>query len=211
MVAAKKSTAPVKNGSTSVETPEIVAGVQAQDHDALEAVVHAYLPQIVRAARGAGLSAVVADDVAQETFITFFEKAPTFEGRSKIRTWIFGILYRKIAEARRGVKRSNQMDDIDEIVDQRLNEDGTRWINPPRPVDQDLYESEVMGLLDECLESVPDQQRMAFTLRELEDMDTPEICNILDVTTTNLGVLLFRARNRLRECLESKGVGEAAT
>jgi len=198
------------NSTVSVETPEIVAGVQAQNHEALEAVVKAYLPQIVRAARGAGLSAGVADDVAQETFITFFEKAPTFEGRSKIRTWIFGILYRKIAEARRGVKRSNLMDDIDEIVDQRLNEDGTRWINPPRPVDQDLYESEVMGLLDECLEIVPRQQRMAFSLREIEDMDTPEICNILDVTTTNLGVLLFRARNRLRECLESKGVGEAA-
>ncbi len=195
-----------KNSTTSVETPEIVAGIQAQDHEALEAVVNAYLPQIVRAARGAGLSAVTADDVAQETFITFFEKSPTFEGRSKIRTWIFGILYRKIAEARRSVKRSNEMDDIDEIVDQRFNADG-KWISPPRPVDQELYESEVMGLLDDCLETVPDQQRMAFVLREVEDMETPEICNVLDVTSTNLGVLLFRARNRLRECLESKGVG----
>ncbi len=195
-----------KNSTASVETPEIVAGVQAQDHEALEAVVNAYLPQIVRAARGAGLSAVTADDVAQETFITFFEKSPTFEGRSKIRTWIFGILYRKIAEARRSVKRSNEMDDIDEIVDQRFNADG-KWISPPRPVDQELYESEVMGLLDDCLETVPDQQRMAFVLREVEDMETPEICNVLDVTSTNLWVLLFRARNRLRECLESKGVG----
>jgi RNA polymerase sigma-70 factor (ECF subfamily) len=198
------------DSTSSVETPEIVAGVQARDHDALEAVVNAYLPQIVRAARGAGLSAVAADDVAQETFITFFEKAPTFEGRSKIRTWIFGILYRKIAEARRSVKRSNEMDDIDEIIDQRFNDDGTRWVRPPRMADQELYESEVMELLDECLEIIPDQQRMAFLLREVEDMETPEICNVLDVTTTNLGVLLFRARNRLRECLESKGVGEAA-
>ena len=194
------------NSTPFVETPEIVAGIQAQNHDALEAVVNAYLPQIVRAARGAGLNAVAADDVAQETFITFFEKAPTFEGRSKIRTWIFGILYRKIAEARRSVKRSNEMDDIDELIDQRFNPDG-KWIRPPRPVDQDLYESEVMELLDECLEIVPDQQRMAFVLREMEEMETTDICNVLDVTTTNLGVLLFRARNRLRECLESKGVG----
>ncbi len=194
------------NSTPFVETPEIVAGIQAQNHDALEAVVNAYLPQIVRAARGAGLNAVAADDVAQETFITFFEKAPTFEGRSKIRTWIFGILYRKIAEARRSVKRSNEMDDIDELVDQRFNPDG-KWIRPPRPVDQDLYESEVMELLDECLEIVPDQQKMAFVLREMEEMETTDICNVLDVTTTNLGVLLFRARNRLRECLESKGVG----
>ena len=194
------------NSTSSVETQEIIAGIQAQDHDALEAVVNAYLPQIVRAARGAGLNAVAADDVAQETFITFFEKAPTFEGRSQIRTWIFGILYRKIAEARRSMKRSNEMDDIDELIDQRFNPDG-KWIRPPRPVDQDLYESEVMELLDECLDTVPDQQKMAFVLREMEDMETTDICNVLDVTTTNLGVLLFRARNRLRECLESKGVG----
>ncbi len=54
--------------------------------------------------------------------------------------------------------------------------------------------------------SVPLQQRMAFVLREVEDLSTVEICKILDVTRTNLGVLLYRARNRLRECLESKGI-----
>ena len=47
---------------------------------------------------------------------------------------------------------------------------------------------------------------MAFVLREVEDLSTVEICKILDVTRTNLGVLLYRARNRLRECLESKGI-----
>ncbi len=43
-------------------------------------------------------------------------------------------------------------------------------------------------------------------LGEVEGLDTDEICKILEVTRTNLGVLLYRARNRLRECLESKGV-----
>lgn len=189
----------------AIETPEFVERIRRQDHDALEAVVNAYMPQIMRAARGAGLSAVAADDVTQETFITFFEKAPTFEGRSKIRTWIFGILYRKIAEARRKVRRDDEADDIDELVDQRFAPDG-RWIRPPRPVDESLYDTEVRKLLDECLETMPTQQKMAFILREVEEMETDELCNVLDVTSTNLGVLLFRARNRLRECLESKGV-----
>ena len=60
-----------------------------------------------------------------------------------------------------------------------------------------------MGL---CLDEVPDRQRLAFVLREVEGFETEEICNILQVSANNLGVLLFRARNRLRECLESKGM-----
>ena len=47
---------------------------------------------------------------------------------------------------------------------------------------------------------------MAFVLREIEELETEEICKILDVTRTNIGVLLHRARNRLRECLETKGI-----
>ena len=50
------------------------------------------------------------------------------------------------------------------------------------------------------------QQRSAFYLRETEGLSTSEICKILEVTRTNLGVLLYRGRNRLRECLETKGV-----
>jgi RNA polymerase sigma-70 factor (ECF subfamily) len=45
---------------------------------------------------------------------------------------------------------------------------------------------------------------MAFWLREVDDAPSEEICNALEVSATNLGVLMFRARNRLRECLESK-------
>ena len=61
-------------------------------------------------------------------------------------------------------------------------------------------------MLRSCLEDVPERQRVAFTLREVEGFETEEICKILDVSANNLGVLLYRARNRLRECLESKGL-----
>lgn len=47
---------------------------------------------------------------------------------------------------------------------------------------------------------------MAFHLREVEGLSTEEICKILDVTVTNLGVMLYRLRNRTRECLEAKDV-----
>ncbi len=72
-------------------------------------------------------------------------------------------------------------------------------------MDAALYDAEVRQGIESCLDGVPTKQRMAFVLREIEGLDTEETCKILEVTRTNLGVLLHRVRNRLRECLESKG------
>ena len=189
----------------SIDDPQFVARIRARDPAALQTVVHAYLGQILRAARGAGLDPHRAEEVTQATFATFIEKAEKFEGRSHVRTWLFGILYKKIAEARRAQQREVKMDDIDEVVEQRFNPDGS-WGRPPQPADEQLYRTEISELIEDCLEIVPDQQRMAFILREVEGLGTDEICKILGVTRTNLGVLLYRGRNRLRECLEPKGV-----
>ena len=189
----------------SIDDPQFPAQIRAGEPAALQSVVHAYLDQILRAARAAGLDPQRAEDVTQATFATFIEKAEQFEGRSHVRTWLFGILYKKIAEARRELQREVQMDEIDEVVEQRFNPDGS-WVRPPQPVDVQLYRTEVSKLIEDCLEVVPTQQRMAFILREVEGFGTDEICKILEVTRTNVGVLLYRVRNRLRECLETKGV-----
>ena len=192
-------------GRVSIDDPQFAAQVRAGEPAALQTVVHAYLGQILRAARGAGLDPQRAEDVTQATFATFIEKAAQFEGRSHARTWLFGILYKKIAEARRQLQREIQMEEIDEVVEHRFNSDGS-WVRPPQPVDLQLYRTEISKLIEGCLEVIPTQQRMAFVLREVEGLATDEICKILEVTRTNLGVLLYRVRNRLRECLEAKGV-----
>ena len=166
-------------------------------------VVDAYLDQIVRAARGAGLNQDQAEEVAQSTFATFIESAPRFEGRSHVRTWIFGILYRKIQEARRGFAKDRRVDDIDEVFESRFDENRS-WSRPPRGPEDDLFAKEARSEIGDCLESVPDRQRMVFVLREVEGLSTQEICKILEASVTNIGVMLFRARNRLRECIEGK-------
>jgi RNA polymerase sigma-70 factor (ECF subfamily) len=55
------------------------------------------------------------------------------------------------------------------------------------------------------METLPANQPEAFVLREVEGFETREICKILDVSVTNSGVLMHRARARPRECLEAKG------
>lgn len=162
-----------------IEDHDLADRIRAGDPEAQRIVVEAYLPQIVRVSQAAGLDRATAEDVAQSTFLTFFEKSATFEGRSQVRTWLFGILHHKIHEVRRKGMRETPTDDIEMIVDSRFDRRGN-WANPPQDIEK--------------------------ILESAEGLASKEICKILGVTRTNLGVLFFRARNGLRECLEAVGI-----
>ena len=148
-------------GTGDKDPPGLATAIRERDPEAIREVVQAYLPEILRAAAAAGLEGQLAEDVAQSTFLTFLETAHRFEGRSRVRTWLFGILYRKIAEARRKAGREQAMEDIDAVFEQRFDANGG-WTQPPRPVDSELYASEVRREIEGCLEKVPTKQRMAF-------------------------------------------------
>jgi len=67
--------------TVQMEDAEFAARIRAGNREALQAVVHAYMGQILRAARGAGLSPQRAEDVTQTTFATFIEIAPPLRGK----------------------------------------------------------------------------------------------------------------------------------
>lgn len=186
------------------EHPERVSAIQGGDPSTLEAVIRGCLPGLLRAARAAGLPRDRAEDAVQDSLLVFLRRAPEFDGRARACTWIHGILQRKIWEERRGIRRENEEEDIDKLMENRFDVRGN-WVRPPRGPLEALARGEIQREIAACLGGLPDRQRVAFSLREVEGFETEEICKILDVTANNLGVLLFRARNRMRECLESKG------
>ena len=186
-------------------SPEFLDLLKGRDETALRRLVNAYMPQILRAARGAGLNPQNAEDACQATFVTFIEKIGDFEGRSHVRTWLFGILYRKISEMRRSAFREGAAENIDQIMENRFKTDG-HWQQPPRGADMAAYDREVREHLADCLEGVSTDQRMAFILREVEELDSEEICRAMEISRSNLGVLLYRGRNLLRECLEKRNI-----
>jgi len=185
--------------------PEFLALLKARNEAAMQRLVNSYLPQILRAARGAGLNLQNAEDVCQSTFVTFIEKIDTFEGRSHVRTWLFGILYRKISEMRRSASREGAAENIDQVMENRFKTDG-HWQQPPHGADMAAYEGEVREHLSDCLDGITTDQRMAFILREVEELDSEEICRTMEISRSNLGVLLYRGRNLLRECLEKRNI-----
>ncbi len=72
-------------------------------------------------------------------------------------------------------------------------------------VEKKAQSSAIGKLLQECMDGLSAVMRMAFTMKEVEGCDSDQICLALGLTTSNLGVTLFRARNKLRECLMAKG------
>jgi RNA polymerase sigma-70 factor (ECF subfamily) len=188
------------------EPPERIAAIRRRDPDALERAARESLAPLLRAARAAGLRGAEAEDAVQDALLVFVQKADQFDGRASVRTWLFGILFNKVAERRRAFAREEPVDDIDAVVEARFGADGA-WARPP---DAAVVAGTTMAALAECLERLPPRRRTAFVLREVERLDADEVCNVLAVTRNNLGVLLFRARNALRECLETKGITGSA-
>lgn len=109
-------------------------------------------------------------------------------------------------ERRRKRGQARQHDPIDEVFESKFDSNG-KWSAPPQDLLR-LMESKRLGeAIAHCLDGLPLTQRSVFVLREMEGVETEEVCKILEVTITNMGVLMHRARNRLRECLEGRGWG----
>ncbi len=178
--------------------------LRARDPQAIDTVVRNQSQPLYRAARALGFDESEAEDLTQETFRVFLETLDRFEGRASAGTWLTGILYRKARERRRELARDLQCDLIDEVMESRFDRSG-KWRNPPEDLQVWVASKELGRAISVCLKKLPDQQRAAFLFRELAGMNSSEICGALEIGSSNLGVLLFRARNRLRECLEARG------
>ncbi|HAZ14683.1 MAG: hypothetical protein A2X86_12555 [Bdellovibrionales bacterium GWA2_49_15] len=192
-----------QENSIDFRSSVFVGRLTNRDPDAIESVVRAYTEHLYKGALGLGFDSNIAREIVQSVWVTFYDVVPKFEAKSHVRTFLFGILYNKASEQRREQKKSHNHDPIEDVVEARFDENG-KWTKPPIDPESFILATENMKLIEHCLDGLPLTQRMAFCLKEIDDHDSPDICNILNVTVTNLGVLLFRARNRLRECIEGK-------
>ena len=154
--------------------------------------------------------AQVAEDLVQETFLAALRARESFAGRSSVRTWLFGILKHKIIDHIRKISRerpANVPDSMETSLIDSFDESGgwntqpAKWSTDPSLL---LEQREFLEMLQHCLSELPPRLHQVFTMRELDGLSTEEICKTMDITPTNGGVMLHRARMRLRNCLETK-------
>jgi len=149
-----------------------------------------------------------AENVVQETFLAALKAAPNFAGQSSERTWLTGILKHKIIDHMRKNYREKPVSalqgedaDTDQFFDQagHLKAMPSGWLPEP---DELLEKKEFWETFRHCKEKLPKTTHEAFTLREIEKLDSKNICSILNISTSNYWVLMHRARLQLRQCLE---------
>jgi len=121
-----------------------------------------------------------------------------------VKTFVCGILFNKIREYRRSQKKLIFEEDSEKIFNQSFTLEG--WWSPTiKAPDYELEQATAQKFIQDCMEGLTDQQRSAFLLIELEENKSEDICNVLDVSLSNLRVLLFRAKDKLKKCLQGKG------
>ena len=157
----------------------------------------------------------LAEDAVQEALIGALKNASSFGGRAALKTWIFAILKNKIADSlrykQRVVNASSLLreEDEDEDFSELLFDRKGHWQQDEQPVawgnpEASLRETHFWSMFEACLERLPPKQARVFMMREFIELDVDEICVAVDLTISNLHVLLHRSRLRLRECIENK-------
>ncbi len=155
----------------------------------------------------------LAEDAVQEALIAALKNADSFHRRSALKTWVFAILKNKIADVLRQKTRRSEVSQLstdvegDDSLDKLFNARGF-WQADEKPVTwSEPMESVQNGhfwlVFEACLEHLPESQARLFMMREFIQLDTAEICETLKISTSNLHVMLYRSRLRLRECLEN--------
>ncbi|MES2325190.1 MAG: sigma-70 family RNA polymerase sigma factor [Pseudomonadota bacterium] len=179
--------------------------------------LEAMRPQLVRFAQLQLRNQELAEDAVQDALIAVLEKPERFAGQSSLRTYVTGILKYKIIDNLRLATRERQIDTLDDqseddAIDALFAADGhtleqpREWGNP----DATLQQKDFFKVLEVCLEKLPVKTARIFMMREWLELDTEEICKELAITSANAWVLLYRARMRLRECLDLNWFGNVA-
>jgi RNA polymerase sigma-70 factor, ECF subfamily len=183
----------VTDGSTSSHSPAVLTatadlttgdlGAEASTGLALDTVYREHFDFVWRIARRLGVATSALDDVVQDVFLVVHRRLDGFEGRSTVKTWLYGITRRVVSEHRRRHRRRPETP---------LDERGPEPIeaSAQRP-DERAERAEAVALLHRLLDGLPDDQREVFVLAELEQLSAPEI---VELTGAKLNTVYSRLR-----------------
>lgn len=154
-----------------------------------------------------------AEDAVQEALMGAMKNVDKFAGKAAFKSWVFAILKHKIIDGLRSKSRLVAIADLQEDSDAPedpsflFKDNGhwqaehapSQWRNP----EQEMHNEQFWLVFETCLNKLPSAQGRCFMMREFIGLDTAEICKELDLSTTNLHVLLHRARLSLQKCLDT--------
>ena len=149
----------------------------------------------------------LAKDIVQDTFFAGLKAKDNFKGLASERTWLISILKRKIIDHYRKINSAKGKAE----VKMNFYTDGDRegeWIEERAPsnwnseIEKVIENSELSEAIEMCIDDLPEKYEMVFRMKTIQQFETEEICKELGITSSNLWVIIHRARTQLRKCLE---------
>ncbi len=182
---------------------ELGINVDTTSSPSAQEIVREHTTMLYKGARSMGFSTIDTEELVQEVWVTYFSRQDHFEGRSKLSTFLYGILVNKCKERWRhqGKTITASPESFDSLFESHFNQRG-HWNK--RPCSPEKFSEAVSNIeaLEKCLEKIPPMQKAAYTLRDVREFEVSQVMESLKISSSNVHVLLFRARAALRECLE---------
>jgi RNA polymerase sigma-70 factor (ECF subfamily) len=143
-----------------------------------------------RSARRLGVGDTAIEDFVQEVFMIVFRRLPAFEGRSSLRTWLYGIVLRAVREYHRVTFRANA---------RRASSSENLWQTETQAdaralPDEQVAQAQAVRILEEVLDELAPERREVFVMAELEQMTIPEIASLTGEKTNTVYSRLRLAR-----------------
>ena len=185
---------------------DLVLRAQAGDTEAFGALVDRNRRAVFRAALAALRSADEADEVAQETFVTAFQKLGHFRGDAAFRTWLLAIAWRKAIDRRKRLSRWFQRLALPPQGDEGQERDVTEQLPSKTPSQEDaLVAADLQRHVQKLIASLPPKLRDALLLAGSGDHTYDEIAAMLKIPTGTLKWRVSEARRVLKQKLASAG------
>jgi RNA polymerase sigma-70 factor (ECF subfamily) len=148
-----------------------------------------------------------AQDLVQDTFFAGLKSMKNFKGEASERTWLISILKRKIIDHYRKINSKKGQAEVKMNFSTDGENEGS-WLeerveDPFDKTAEDTLENTELGLaIHGCLDKLPEKQAQVFKMKTILGYETEAICNELDITASNLWVIIHRARTTMASCLE---------
>ena len=178
-----------------------------KNHDQINEWVNTYTEELLSWTMHKISDSESAKDIVQDTFLAVAKSVDQYKLESNPKTWIFSILNNKISDYYRKKYRQVSKADYD-ILSSFFTEHG-EWIPDKQPQhwqndEKNLLDDlEFIEILNYCLEHLPHKFNAVIKMKYYSEKKPAEICQELDINSTNMWQMMHRAKLKLRECIEN--------
>lgn len=151
----------------------------------------------------------IAQDLISETFLAGLKSMQNFKGEASERTWLVSILKRKIIDHYRKTNSNKGKAEVRMSYNIDSETEGD-WLEQrvsdpfDKTAEDNFINKELADAINLCLSKLPTKQGQIFEMKTILNYDTETICNDLGITSSNLWVIIHRARVAMASCLEKK-------